>query len=52
MWLLLDYAELYRKGLPPEPGGALDQAEGFMDACRVVWSQEERLKTLLTGEED
>jgi len=49
VWDLLHYAELYRKGLPPEPGGALDQAAGFAAACRFVWAEQARLKAELLG---
>ena len=47
VWDMLEYAELYRKGLAPEPGGVLDQAVGFTAACRFVWAEEARLKAEL-----
>jgi hypothetical protein len=49
VWDLLDYADLYRRGLAPEPGGALDQAAGFVAACRFAWAQQARLKAELMG---
>ncbi len=52
VWELLDYAELYRKGLPPEPGGALDQAAGFTLACRIVWAEQERMKAAVWAKDD
>lgn len=33
-------AELYEKGLPPVAGGALDQANVFVEAARFVWSEQ------------
>ncbi len=36
IWTVLDLAALYDKGLPPVAGGALDQAEGFLAACRFI----------------
>ena len=36
---VMEYAELYEKGLPPVAGGALDQAKSFTDACRIIWQE-------------
>ena len=36
----VELAGMMRKGLPPVAGGALDQAEQFMEACRAVWAEE------------
>ena len=33
-------AELTKQGLPPVHGGALDQAQKFLDACRFIWAEE------------
>ena len=33
----IEFAALYEKGLPPVAGGALDQAQIFIDACRFIW---------------
>ena len=39
---MIRYAKLYRKGLPPVAGGALDQAAIFIDAAEFVWAEESR----------
>jgi len=49
-WEMLDAAELYEKGLPPEHGGTLDQAADFVRAARFVWNEEARCKRQLTGD--
>ena len=41
---VLSYAELYRKGIPPVAGGALDQTHWFNEACRLIWHDEAQLK--------
>ena len=43
-WEVLDHAELYAKGLAPEPGGSLDQAACFVSACRFVWAENARIR--------
>ena len=47
VWELLDLAGLYKKGLPPESGGALDQAFCFVQGCRFVWNEEQYWKAKL-----
>jgi len=37
---LIEYAELYEKGLPPVSGGALDQAKAFTDCCRIIFAEQ------------
>ncbi len=44
VWDLLEYADLFRKGCPPEPGGVLDQASAFVTAARFAWSERDRVK--------
>lgn len=39
VWQLIQFAELYEKGLPPIAGGALDQAKVFVDAAMFVMSE-------------
>ena len=39
-WELIDYADLYRKGLPPVAGGALDQTAFFLAAARWIFSEQ------------
>ena len=39
---MIRYAKLYRKGLPPVHGGALDQAAIFIDAAEFIWAEESR----------
>ncbi len=47
VWEVLKYARLYSKGLPPVAGGALDQAQCFVDACDYIFEQEQRIKNEL-----
>ena len=42
-------AELTKRGLPPVAGGALDQAQKFLDACRFAWAEEARLRAEILG---
>lgn len=44
VWDLLTYADLYRKGLPPVAGGALDQAAAFVEAARFIWNEHDQRK--------
>ncbi|HEW78613.1 MAG TPA: hypothetical protein ENH34_01410, partial [Phycisphaerales bacterium] len=37
VWEILEFAELYEKGLPPIAGGSLDQAKSFIYACRFIF---------------
>lgn len=37
----LDLAGMYKRGLPPIAGGALDQAEQFVEAARMIWREED-----------
>ena len=43
----IHYAGLYKKGLPPIHGGALDQARQFTDACEFIWHEEKFWKSKL-----
>jgi NADPH-dependent 7-cyano-7-deazaguanine reductase QueF-like protein len=47
IWEVIELAQLYEKGLPPVAGGALDQANIFVDACRMIWSEEKVWKNKL-----
>lgn len=47
VWSVVEMAELYEKGLPPVSGGVLDQANGFIEACRFVWNEANRHKAEL-----
>ena len=38
--MVIQCAELFRKGLPPVAGGSLDQAAIFVDAARFVWGEQ------------
>jgi len=44
VWEVIEYAELYEKGLPPVAGGALDQARNFIEACGYIFSLRAYLK--------
>ena len=39
IWSAIEYATLYDKGLPPIAGGALDQAESFLQAARFIQNE-------------
>jgi len=39
VWDVLTYADLFAKGLPPDAGGAMDQAAAFVEAARWVWAE-------------
>ena len=49
IWLVLAYVELYEKGLAPVAGGALDQAQSFIEAAtfamaeRAFWKKKLKL---------
>ena len=49
VWRLIEMADLTKRGLPPVGGGALDQAQKFLDACRFVWAEESRLRAEILG---
>lgn len=49
VWALLQYAELYAKGVPPIAGGALDQAHAFNLAARFVWNEQRRVENELAA---
>lgn len=40
VWQAIEYAELYKKGLPPIAGGALDQAYNFIQAYKYISSEQ------------
>ena len=37
-------ADMCKRGLLPIAGGTLDQAAGFMTACRFIWAEQDRMK--------
>jgi len=37
VWNALKFIDLYEKGLPPIAGGALDQAQNFIEAAAIVF---------------
>jgi hypothetical protein len=43
-WAVLEHVELLEKGLAPVAGGALDQAAAFLEAARLVWSEDRAAK--------
>jgi len=47
IWELIEYAELYKKGLPPVAGGALDQSAGFVAAARFIFGEQDKHKKKL-----
>ena len=42
-WELFRFATLFRKGVPPVHGGALDQESWFMEASEFLWSEQDRV---------
>jgi len=47
VWEVIEYAELYERGLPPIAGGALDQAQNFLVACRFIFREKSDWKNKL-----
>lgn len=47
VWEAIEYAELYRQGLPPVAGGALDQSKSFVVAARQIMAEENYWKKRL-----
>jgi len=47
IWQVIEYAELYKKGLPPVPGGALSQTQSFIEAAGFVFREENYWKKKL-----
>ncbi len=37
---VIEYAELYRKGLPPVQGGSLDQSKSFIVAANFIYKEQ------------
>jgi len=37
----LEMADLWSRGIPPTPGGALDQAASFVAMARFAWGERE-----------
>ena len=37
---MIEFANLYKKGLPPVAGGALDQAYNFIQAAKLIFSEQ------------
>jgi hypothetical protein len=35
----IELAGMMRKGLPPIAGGALDQAQQFLEGARMIWNE-------------
>jgi hypothetical protein len=35
----IELAGMMRQGLPPIAGGSLDQAQQFLEAARMIWSE-------------
>jgi len=44
---VLEYAELYKKGLPPVQGGSLDQSKSFVLAANFIYKEQYYWKTKL-----
>lgn len=45
IWRAIEFADLYRKGIPLVAGGALDQPMQFVRACRLIWAEQDRWKS-------
>ena len=37
IWQAMELAGLWRKGIPPAAGGALDQSAWFVEAAQLAW---------------
>ena len=46
---MIEAADLARKGLPPVAGGALDQTQVFLDACRFIWAETDHWRIVQAG---
>lgn len=44
IWEMIWLADLYKKGLPPMDGGAMDQTAVFVRAARFYWNTEAEFK--------
>lgn len=44
---VLEYADLYKKGLPPVMGGSLDQSKSFILACNFIFREQYYWKSKL-----
>ncbi len=44
---MIEYAELYEKGIPPINGAALDQCHCFTEACKLIWQDQDYWKSKL-----
>jgi len=42
---VLFYADLFKRGLPPVAGGALDQSAWFTQAAHFAWAEASRFRT-------
>lgn len=50
VWETLQYADLYKRGIPPITGGALDQLAIFNAAARLIWAESARIeKEMIDG---
>lgn len=47
VWEAIEFAALYKRGLPPVAGGALDQSRVFVQACRFIWAEQQFWRTKL-----
>jgi len=47
VWEVIEYAKLYQKGLPPIHGGALDQAQNFIEVSRFIFREQAYWKNKL-----
>jgi len=47
IWMTMELAKFYAKGLPPVAGGVLDQAHNFIEACNYIFAEENVLKAKL-----
>ena len=47
IWQCIQLADLAKKGCLPVVGGSLDQANSFLVACRLVWSEQARIRDAL-----
>jgi len=44
IWEVINVADLFHKGLPPDPGGVLDQCQWFIETAGYYRQEQSRAK--------
>jgi len=48
IWNAIEFAGLYKRGLPPIAGGSLAQTKSFNDAAGFIWNEQAHWKNKLS----